>query len=440
MEKNPIRRTPWLLLVVTGFMVVYFLFADFDIRYMYVYFMLGVLLCVNVGLSGIKKLVLSPYKKLFICLAAVCAAFSVLPQADLSHLSMSLTISMLTFTAYFMFMEPGESQIELSFCVVQTAGVVFALYVLFVQIWPDFYWDNIYPCLAPSVQETATTFMPQGYGVPIGGSTIYASYVLTLGLIINLSRALKPGMIRSKKQWAFVAITSALYFTAIMTINRRTELIAMACTMAVLFVCSLLSKNEKNLKAKFLGLGVVLAAAAVISFVLAETGFMDRHMNTLESIGQIGEEGVANDITSGRLALWIKAIQLFLQKPVLGIGWQQFAAQDKYNHNVHNTYLQWLCETGIVGFVLIFVPIFVMALLTLQQAYKLSCQRADAKIRMINFVSLGMQAFLAICNLVDPAFYHLNYFCFYSFTMILAHYAYHTGKQELQLLNKENEQ
>jgi O-antigen ligase len=160
----------------------------------------------------------------------------------------------------------------------------------------------------------------------------------------------------------------------------------------------------------------------------------------LESIGQIGEDGVANDITSGRLALWTKAIQLFLQKPVFGIGWQQFAAQDKYNHNVHNTYLQWLCETGVVGFVLIFVPIFVMAVLTLQQAYKLSCQRADAKIRMINFVSLGMQAFLAICNLVDPAFYHLNYFCFYSFTMILAHYAYHTGKQELQLLNKENEQ
>lgn len=57
---------------------------------------------------------------------------------------------------------------------------------------------------------------------------------------------------------------------------------------------------------------------------------------------------------SGRFNLWEKAFMFWTEKPLFGIGWGCF--QEKYlkydfvSYNVHNTYIQILCETGIIGF------------------------------------------------------------------------------------------
>lgn len=61
------------------------------------------------------------------------------------------------------------------------------------------------------------------------------------------------------------------------------------------------------------------------------------------------------DKTSGRIELWSLAVKLFKGSPVFGIGWLKFP---DYNFTiadahaeVHNSYLQVLCETGIVGII-----------------------------------------------------------------------------------------
>lgn len=122
----------------------------------------------------------------------------------------------------------------------------------------------------------------------------------------------------------------------------------------------------------------------------------------------------ANQLTSGRLDLWKKALELFSEKPAFGIGWEQFMNHNTYEHDVHNTYLQWLCEAGIVGFVLLMVPTAGMYLITLRRTirYRRKGCTVPYGIRRMNFVSLGMQTFLLAVNLIDPAYYHLNYFCF----------------------------
>ena len=127
-------------------------------------------------------------------------------------------------------------------------------------------------------------------------------------------------------------------------------------------------------------------------------------------------EQTANQLTSGRTELWEKAWELFKEKPIFGIGWEQFMNNNTFNHEVHNTYLQWLCESGVVGFVLLMTPTMFMYAMTFKRTirYRKKDRAVPYAVKQMNFVSLGMQTFLLAVNLVDPAYYHLNYFCFYA--------------------------
>ena len=106
---------------------------------------------------------------------------------------------------------------------------------------------------------------------------------------------------------------------------------------------------------------------------------------------------------------------------MFGIGWEQFMNNNTYEHEVHNTYLQWLCETGVIGFVLIMIPLLYMYLTTLFRTVRIRRKGAALPygLKEMNFVSLGMQSFFWALNLIDPSFYHQNFFCFFSFTIIL---------------------
>ena len=62
--------------------------------------------------------------------------------------------------------------------------------------------------------------------------------------------------------------------------------------------------------------------------------------------------------SNGRMPLWRAAWNCFLDSPVFGNGWGSYTPAVKdaglgYATNAHNIYLQILCETGIVGFLLI---------------------------------------------------------------------------------------
>ena len=70
--------------------------------------------------------------------------------------------------------------------------------------------------------------------------------------------------------------------------------------------------------------------------------------------------GIGHEISegaSGRFALWHKAISNWLESPIWGKGFAFF--YHEYHEAVHNTYLQILVETGILGLLLFIGVIFV---------------------------------------------------------------------------------
>lgn len=467
-----------LFAVLIVFLLGFFLINDLGIRYIYAYALLGVVFVVGILVSGIwrpgKKLRqtcvevwnrITPIKGCFLLLVTATTVLSFLPHANIGHLVISLTISMLVFTAYFVFMEPSEKGVRRAFAAIQVMSILFALYIMAVMLWPDFYWDNIYPYLGDYVQEQADKLLPMGYGVPVGGSSTYTDYLMSIAILVNVADVFMEGAPRSRKRFAFLVASSALYGSAILLMGRRSEVLSLGAAGLMMLLLHASPRGKGDTLRKFGALALIVLLMIIILTPFAVGGYMHRYsklidsiipesivslmekdpMETMQPSTEMTDEPTdatqpstemtdeptatdapteppkpekpkptANQLTSGRLDLWKKALELFREKPVFGIGWEQFMNHNTYEHDVHNTYLQWLCETGIVGFVLLMVPTAGMYLITLRRTirYRRKGCTVPYGIRRMNFVSLGMQTFLLAVNLIDPAYYHLNYFCF----------------------------
>ena len=68
-------------------------------------------------------------------------------------------------------------------------------------------------------------------------------------------------------------------------------------------------------------------------------------------------ERQGGDQTSGRITLYINALEMFKQKPILGWGSGVFA--NLYGIGTHNIYLQLLAENGLIGFILFVTLLFI---------------------------------------------------------------------------------
>ena len=121
-----------------------------------------------------------------------------------------------------------------------------------------------------------------------------------------------------------------------------------------------------------------------------------------------GRLGEVDDFTSvSRLALWGTAGSMFLQDPVLGVGYGNY--RSLYNDYLpgvtpnqldsHNLYFQFLAETGIIGF----VAFFTMVILFARGALKLA-KSTDSGRRILGIAVGGALAATLIHGLVDYLF------------------------------------
>ena len=492
--------------VVAVFLLGFFLFYDLDIRYIYGYLLLGAIVAFylvrsvmsygmkaaldesfrSTGVSGLKdvfnsarrsalfsgmkeglssglKIRISTMRVLYTFFVFWIVLFALLPNSNKEHEAMSIMISMVIFTVYFLLAESGRKEMRGVYCAVQIMSILFAAYTIIMTLNPDMFWTYVYPYLGELSQERIDELAPQGYGVLIGGSTSYAIFVMSFSIFMNEAKVL-IGKIKNIFHFVFVVFSTVLYLTAILLINRRSELLSIIAAGLLLLILSIKRADKKEWGIRIGAVGTILIVQVFVLFLLAPTGLIDRHLNLVKALipeqftvstsvdteqdteGAIETEAAtekeapteaateapteaeqqkesidANELTSGRMALWKRAIELFKENPIFGIGWKQFVNHNTYEHNVHNTYLQWLCESGIVGFILLFPLFAAMYIITLMQTRRLI--RAGEKIpyylKEMNYVSLGVQTLFLVLHFMDSTFYHLYFFVFYSFTMFM---------------------
>ena len=149
-----------------------------------------------------------------------------------------------------------------------------------------------------------------------------------------------------KKKMLFAAL-AILEIAMIMVIGKRGHLLFVVAAVMITYILMApdISKKLLNFLRLFSLLFIVLGF--LIEFVPA-VSFVIERMLSLQAFG---------DVSNGRIVLWKLAIDAFKEKPVFGWGYGYFNSTfvnewQKVNYaGVHNDYLQWLCEIGIIGFI-----------------------------------------------------------------------------------------
>ena len=168
-----------------------------------------------------------------------------------------------------------------------------------------------------------------------------------IGIPLTAAMALLLDNVLHKKHTILSVFMYAIITFAVLYTASRGSFVA-AIVSNGLVLCMFLVKADLPMHKKVWYLILPVIACSVVIILVKE--FLP---NQWERLGQIGlNQG------GGRYVLWRRAINDWLTSPIFGHGLGY--AYKTYRYVTHNTYLQILSETGLVGFALLlmfFIPI-----------------------------------------------------------------------------------
>ncbi|MGN0451588.1 MAG: O-antigen ligase family protein [Acutalibacteraceae bacterium] len=167
---------------------------------------------------------------------------------------------------------------------------------------------------------------------------------IAIGFTIFLYRILN-----SEKNRLLYGIALLVNAYATLKTGSRTGLLTLAVVALALLLTSLRKKGFSAWK------GIVLGVLAFVALYYIVKAYLPQ--NTFERLFEF----VTYEGGSNRDLLWENALELYKQdlNPIFGAGWGAYFAYNGIYKVVHNTYLGMLCDVGIIGFLLFFVPILI---------------------------------------------------------------------------------
>lgn len=419
---NAAKFSDSLMLIMSIFTVTFFIYKDFDIRMLFGYGLLCGFLFLNfVRRLYFKKGLEIPTSPVAVAFVSVITIFLMFLRPESKHDVDTLVyiMSMIICSGFMLFAEPDSKEYNKILKVFTITAFLFCLFVFFFAAYKELFWKTYFPIISRASKAYSLKYVARGYNPVLGGSCTITDYVIMLGVAVLVGKLLskeKKGIVN-----ILYLVPIFVLIAAIMIVGRRGELLSIGLTVVFIYF---LIQNKKQLAVKLLAL-VLFAAICLALFVifledLKEIGFLSRYVMTIENILE------GKDTSSGRTELYGTAISIFLKYPLFGIGWGSFSnhitAEFQAEHgsgvaDVHNIYLQFLCETGIVGTILILTPIIYIFVKTISQTrriYKLNERGEDIVLAAkLNGISLTIQTFFLVVGVLDPCFSKNIFWCFF---------------------------
>lgn len=206
---------------------------------------------------------------------------------------------------------------------------IFTFITILSVITPDTYTEYILKYLPVSIRTEALRFHIHGVSAGITNQTGINAWFSVIGLAISFSSFI------SQKKIVHLLL-GLLYFTAIILTAKRAHLLFSLLVMMITYIK--ISKKK--------GTAIFFICLILMCIILYCVFLFPDFFNNLMYRSLSGEV----DVSSGRFNLWKMALDIFYKYPLLGCGFGNFSLIT--GTNVHNVYLQFLCETGIIGFIL----------------------------------------------------------------------------------------
>ncbi len=418
-----------LCFVLCVFTCTFFVYRDFGIRMIYGFAILGVLLIANIVRRMMKKRppVMTNFKTAAVMLCAVIVFFFLLPYSNRDSDNLSMIISMLICTVFIVLSDSHEN-VGRSIDLLKITGICMAGFVLFFTVFEELFWKTLGPLLSETARQYLRYYVPRGYGITLGGCT-FTDYILVVGMGAISTQLLfeHTSMWKRVVQWLSLVVCAA----AVICVGRKGEVLALFATVVILLLV-IATPEQRKKRGIILAAAVIFAVVAVIALlpVLRNITSLKRYVQMIDNLF------AGKDISSGRLELYELAWDLFLDHPLFGVGWGQFAQSipDEFRliHNgggvqtlkdVHCIYLQFLCESGLIGFLCVMVPICYCYIQTLKQMLRLQKQQTQfpqqKDCRNLNYISFGIQTFIFGIGFIDPSFQKVQFWCFYGIALIM---------------------
>ena len=415
------KITGQLMLILAIFTCTFFLYRDFGLRMIYGYAVLGVIL----ALRWFDRLHRNePPQRTPVTLAAAVLACLILlqflrPDARRDEDTLSYLISMVICIAYVAAAPTPVPAVRRAETAIYWGAMAMALFVVVFTLLPGLFLELVYPLLSETARRYYDFFAPLGYGVSLGGYS-YSDYILYLGMAVCCADlAVKP---RTERRIVRNSLSLAFLLLAMVILGRRGELLA-ALVATGLLVLALCSRRKRRIILLAGALCAIGGIALVLIFLpyLRQIPVLARYVETVEQILS------GTDFTSGRGPLMAAAVKGFLAHPIFGLGWGQYLQlsaeigmcdpNGKLMADCHNIYLQFLCETGVVGAVLLLIPIGYL-LITACRMLRHAKAAGDPDALRFASVSFLIQFFLLFLGLYDPSFQKLVFWCFYALALL----------------------
>lgn len=263
------------------------------------------------------------------------------------------------------------------------SGILVALFG-FLQVWQKGY-TELYYYLYPLQEEGLEEWN--------GRITSFLFHFNSLAGYLNLLLPLSLGcMVLAKERWLrYVAVVchstalAALYFT-----GSRGGLIAYLAMVLV---------SLHFLKPRLMALSQLLLTSALAATIVLSLQPEILKESRLQEVDEF--------TSASRLALWSAAGAMFLQHPVMGVGYGNY--RSLYNDYIpgatpnqldaHNLYLQFLGETGTIGF-----AVFIAMMLGLARVAVKLARNADLWYRLIGIAMGGALVTTLTHGMVDYLF------------------------------------
>ncbi len=214
-----------------------------------------------------------------------------------------------------------------------------------------------------------------------------------------------------------IIIRSLLFPLIVFTVlisGERSNIIFIPLALIITYIV----QSKKNKLTRYLNILCILGM--IIAFVIISEPFLVRYRLFARIFMAVNTYNSGGDITSGRSILYSKAIELWLQKPIFGNGWFYFYSnnvgilKDAKRSHAHNMPLELLCDMGIVGTILVFLPI-VRVYIDNLKAIKIE----KSYYKQIYKFTLTIQSFFLFDSMLHVTYYSTSIIVIYFVTIFI---------------------
>lgn len=239
-----------------------------------------------------------------------------------------------------------DSWFEIGMKMMLIMAAFHAFWTLVCYFSSDVYYSVVYPIVNTISYYSLQNMYERGFITGFNYSNSQNAIYLTMGLCICAVKLFFANKkLKNNKKWLLLSL---IFMICLLFTGKRGPVVWFLAGFVVTYYFYHCDKPMGRLFKI-----VALAVFAVVIFTITAP-LIPGLDNFIQRFIEMENSG---DVTTGRTALWGMGLTGFFSSPVLGHGWFWFKYNNVFGeiYHVHNCYIQWLCELGIIGSLAFFV-------------------------------------------------------------------------------------